>query len=199
LLTEEDWKRNYELIFGIEFQLAECELLTASNAVAEQRLSMLARRAERVPDVAAVARLRLTLYTTLDRTDRGVEVCLEYLRRGGTDWSPHPTRDQAQREYDRIWSQLDSRSIESIVDLPLMTDPEALAELEVLTEIVTPAEFTDENLLLLVICRMVDLSLEHGNSDGSCFAYIYLGMIAGERFGSYEIGVRLGRLGYDLV
>jgi PAS domain S-box-containing protein len=179
--------------------LAECELLTASTAAAEQRLSMLAGRAERVLDIAAVARLRLTLYTTLDRTDRGVEVCLEYLRRGGTDWSPHPTPDQAQREYDRIWLQLSSRSIESIVDLPLMTDQEALAELEVLTEIVTPAEFTDENLLLLVICRMVNLSLEHGNSDGSCFAYIYLGMIAGERFGSYGIGVRLGQLGYDLV
>jgi hypothetical protein len=132
-------------------------------------------------------------------TDRGVDVCLEYLRRGGTDWSPHPTRDQAQREYDRIWSQLGSRSIESIVDLPLMTDPEALAELDVLAEIVTPAEFTDENLLLLVICRMVNLSLGHGNTDGSCFAYIYLGMIAGERFGDYEIGVRFGQLGYDLV
>jgi PAS domain S-box-containing protein len=199
LLTEEDWKDNYKLIFGIEYQLAECELLTASTAAAEQRLSMLAGRAERVQDIAAVARLRLTLYTTLDRTDLGVEVCLEYLRRGGTDWSPHPTPDQAQGEYDRIWSQLGSRSIESIVDLPLMTDPEALAELEVLTEIVTPAEFTDENLLLLVICRMVNLSLERGNSDGSCFAYIYFGMIAGERFGGYEIGVRLGQLGYDLV
>jgi len=199
LLTEEDWKHNYELMFGIEYQLAECELLTASTAAAEQRLSMLAGRAETVQDIAAVARLRLTLYTTLDRTDRGVEVCLEYIRRGGTDWSPHPTPDQAQQEYDRIWSQLSSRSIESIVDLPLMTDPEALAELEVLTEIVTPAEFTDENLLLLVICRMVNLSLEHGNSDGSCFAFIYLGMIAGERFGSYGIGVRLGQLGYDLV
>jgi PAS domain S-box-containing protein len=199
LLTEGDWKHNYELIFGIEYQLAECELLTASTAAAEQRLSLLAGYAERVQDIAAVARLRLTLYTTLDRTDRGVEVCLEYLRRGGTDWSPHPTRDQAQREYDKIWSQLGSRSIESIVELPLMTDPDALAELEVLTEMVTTAEFTDENLLLLVICRMVNLSLEHGNSDGSCFAYIYLGMIAGERFGSYGIGVRLGRLGYDLV
>jgi PAS domain S-box-containing protein len=199
LLTDDDWKHHYELIFGIEYQLAECELLTANTAAAEQRLSILAAQAERVQDIAAVARLRLTLYTTLDRTDRGVEVCLEYLRRGGTDWPPHPTRDQAQREYDRIWSQLSSRSMESIVDLPLMTDPEALAELEVLTEIVTPAEFTDENLLLLVICRMVNLSLEHGNSDGSCFAYIYLGMIAGARFGGYGIGVRFGQLGYDLV
>ena len=59
LLTEGDWKHNYELIFGIEYQLAECELLTASTAAAEQRLSMLAGRAERVQDIAAVARLRL--------------------------------------------------------------------------------------------------------------------------------------------
>jgi PAS domain S-box-containing protein len=199
LLTEEDWKDNYELLFGVEFRLAECELLTARLAAAERRLSMLAGRTERIEDVAAVARLRLTLYTTLDQTDRGVEMCLEYLRRGGTDWPPHPTSDQAQSEYNRIWQRLGHRSIESILDLPLMTDPDALAELDVLTEIVTPAEFTDENLLLLVICRMVNLSLEHGNSDGSCFAYVYLGMIAGERFGNYAVGVRFGQLGYDLV
>ena len=36
----------------------------------------------------------------------------------------------------------------------------------------TPALFTDENLLSSSVCRMVNLSLEHGNSDGSCFAYV---------------------------
>jgi PAS domain S-box-containing protein len=59
--------------------------------------------------------------------------------------------------------------------------------------------FTDENLLSLVICRMVNLSLEHGNSDGSCFAYVWLGMILGPHFGDYRTGFRFGRLGHDLV
>src|SRR5260370_17671364 len=80
-----------------------------------------------------------------------------------------------------------------------MNDPDSLAALDVLTEVVTPALFTDENLLSLVICRMVNLSLEHGNSDGSCFAYVWLGMIAGPHFHNYEAGFRFGRLGYDLV
>src|SRR6266702_7588595 len=79
----------------------------------------------------------------LDRSDRGVEVCLEYLRRGGTDWSPHPTRDEVLSEYDRIWLQVGSRSIEELIDLPVMSDPESLATLDVLTETVTPAMFTD--------------------------------------------------------
>jgi len=199
LLTEESWDDNYELIYGVEFHLAECELLTAHMAAAEDRLSMLAQRARSPHHIAAVARVRLTLYTTLDRSDRGVEVCLEYLQRGGADWSPHPTSDVVRREYDRIWSQLGSRPIEELIDLPLMTDPESLAALDVLTEVVTPALFTDENLVSLVICRMVNLSLEHGNTDGSCFAYVWLGIIAGPRFGNYQAGFRFGRLGYELV
>ncbi len=46
---------------------------------------------------------------------------------------------------------------------------------------------------------MVNLSLEHGNSDGSCFAYVWLGMILGPHFAEYQAGFRFGRLGYDLV
>jgi PAS domain S-box-containing protein len=199
LLNEESWDEDYELIFSIEYDSAECELLTADMVAAENRLLMLARRAKGGHDIAVVARLRLTLYNTLDRTDRGVEVCLEYLRRGGTDWSPHPTSDEVMREYDRIWSQIGSRQIEELIDLPLMTNPDVLDALDVLAELVTPALFSDENFCALVICRMVNLSLEHGNSDGSCFAYVMLAIIAGPRFGNYDAGSRFGRLGYDLV
>src|SRR6202023_268574 len=199
LLTEDSWEQQYELTFSIEYHQAECELLTADLAAAEERLTMLSRRARNLVDIAAVACLRLTLYTTLDRSDRGVEICLEYLQRGGVHWSPRPTSDEVRREYERIWSQLGGRSIEELIDLPLMNDPDSLAALDVLTEIVTPALFTYENLFSLVICRMVNLSLEHGNSGGSCFAYVFLGIIAGPRFGNYKAGFRFGQLGYELV
>ncbi len=199
LLTEESWEDNYELIFSIECLMAECELLTANMGAAENRLSMLAQRAKSGRDVAVVTRLRLTLYTTLDRSDRSVEVCLEYLRRGGTDWSPKPTRDEVQREYDRMWALVGGREIEELVDLPMMTDLDLLDAMNVFTEVVTPALFCDENLSSLVICRMVSLSLEHGNSDASCFAYVWFAIIAGPRFGNYKDGFRFGRLGYDLV
>ena len=199
LLAEDSWERRYDLTFPLEYHRAECELLTADLAAAEERLAELSLRARNLVDIAAVACLRLTLYTTLDRSDRGVEVCLEYQRRGGVHWRSHPTQDEVRQEYERIWQQLGRRSIEELVDLPLMSDPESRASLDVLTEVVTPALFTDENLLALVICRMVNLSLEYGNSDGSCFAYVWFGMILGPHFGDYRAGFRFGRLGYELV
>ena len=199
LLTEETWERNYPLIFETEYLMAECELLTADMAAAENRLAMLAQHAKNGRDIAVVIRLRLTLYTTLDRSPRGVELCLEYLRRFGTDWSPNPTRDEVMREYNRIRSLVGNRQIEELVDLPLMTDPDILDVLDVLTEAVTPAMYCDENLFALVICHMVNLSLEHGNCDGSCFAYVWFAVICAPHFGEYKDGYRFGRLGYELV
>ena len=68
-----------------------------------------------------------------------------------------------------------------------------------LTAIAPPGILADKNLHRLVIGRMVNLSLEHGNSDGSCFAYVVFAIIAGPRFGNYDAGFRFGQLGYDLV
>src|SRR5208283_2591916 len=56
-----------------------------------------------------------------------------------------------------------------------------------------------ENLQSLVIARIVNLSLEHGNSDGSCVAYVQLGWLVGSRFGDHQAAFRFGKLGLDLV
>ena len=199
LLCQETWDRNYDLIFSIESLMAECELLTANMATAEDRLTRLAQRARSRHDFAVVTRLQVTLYTTLDRSDRAIEVFLDYLRRNGTDWSQHPTREDVMREYDRIWSLVGDRQIEDLVDLPLLEDTDVLDMLDVFTEIVHPAMFYDENLSTLVVCRMVCLCLEHGNCDASCFGYVWFGMFAGPRFNDYKDGFRFGQLGYDLV
>src|SRR5580692_3309102 len=199
MLSEQAWNTSYDLIFQIERLSSECELLIANMPAAESRLSMLAERARTTHDIAAVTRLRLTLYTALDQSGRGLEVCLEYLRRDGIEWSLHPTSEEVRQEYDRAWAQLGNRQVEDLVDLPWINDSDVFDRVEVLTEAVTPAVFLDENLAALVICRMVNLSLEHGNSDGSGFAYVWFGIVAATRFGNYRDGFRFGRVGYELT
>jgi predicted ATPase len=199
LLPEDCWERRRELIFPLELHRAECEFLTGALAEAEKRLTELSTRAANTVEQATVACLRVDVYTTLNQSDRAVAVCLDYLRKMGLEWSPHPTAEEARREYERIWSKLGSRAIEDLMELPLMSDPASLATLDVLTKVVPPALYTDANLVSLASCRAVNLSLESGNSDGSCVAYVWLGTIAGPHFDNYEAGFRFGRLGYELV
>jgi PAS domain S-box-containing protein len=198
-LADDCWERLHELSFQLELYRAECEFLTGELKAAEECLTTLTSRAKSTVELAILASMRADLYPMLGQSDRAVAVCLDYLRHLGVEWSPHPTVEEVRREYEHIWSQLGKREIEDLIDLPLMSDPVSLATLDVLTKGVEAAHFTDENLSYLVICRMVNLSLEYGNSDGSCVAYLYLAMIAGPHFGDYQVGFRFGRVGYEIA
>ena len=199
LLAEDGWERRRELIFALELNRAECEFLTGHLSVAEERLAALSNRATTTVERAIVACLHMDVCTTLDQSGRAVAVCLVYLRHVGIEWSPHPTEEDVRREYERIWSLLGSRTIEDLIDLPLMDDPASLATVDVLSKLVPPASHTDANLACLTSCKAASLSLERGNCDASCVAYVMLARVAGPLFGDYQAGFRFGQLGYELV
>ena len=199
LLPDDAWERRYELAFALELHRAECEFLTGAPAEAQARLAELASRAASLTDLARVTRLRVDLFMSLGRSDQAIVFGLDYLRRVGITWSAHPTKKQVRQEYARLWRQLGNRPIEALLDSPPMADPVALATMDVLTSLVTPALFTDENLRCLVIGRMGNVSLRYGNSDTSPYAYTAVGTVLGLYFGNYEAGFRFGLLGLDLV
>jgi len=199
LLGDDGWDRQRELIFALELHRAECEFLTGALAPADERLAVLADRTSDSVEAARVTCLRMDLHVTRDQSGRAIAVGLECLRFLGIDWSPHPTEEEARREYERIWSTLGDRPLEILVDLPLMSDPVSLATLDVLAKLAVPALYTNPNLLCLVTCHMVNLCLQRGNADASSFAYVWLGVIAGLHLGDYETGYRFGRVGYELV
>jgi PAS domain S-box-containing protein len=199
LLGEKGWQQCYQLTFDLELNRGECEYLTGELAAAEERLSLLSARALTIVHAAAVACVRINLYTTVDRSDRAVDVGLDYLRHVDARWPQHATAEDVQQEYGRLRQRLGSGSIEGLLELPLMTDPDRRATMDVLTVLTSPALFTDLNLFRLVVGRMATLSREHGNTDGSSLAYAWLGGVLGTHFGDYQAGFRFGRLGLDLV
>jgi len=69
----------------------------------------------------------------------------------------------------------------------------------VLTKLGPAAFFTDLNLHALVVCRAINLSLEHGLQRRFLPPFEWLGAVAGRCFGDYHAGFRFGQLGYDLV
>jgi PAS domain S-box-containing protein len=199
LLAQNEWEQCYRLTFDLELNAAECEYLIGEMTAAETRLAMLSARAQSMTDASAVTCVRINLFTTLDQSDSAVEVGLEYLRKVGGQWSPHPAAEVVLDTYQRLWQKLRAGSSDALLDLPLMKDPERCATMDVLTVLTSPALFTDLNLFRLVVSQMATLSLEHGNTHGSCLAYVWLGSVLGSYLGEYEAGFRYGNVGLDLV
>ncbi len=197
-LTEDAWESQHELAFAIEFNRAVCEFLSGNIEEAEDRLLLLSDRTDNLIDASAVACQRIEVNTTQNQIQRAVEIGLEYLQRIDAKWTFHPSDDEVQWEYQRLLQQLGDRRVEDLIDLP-PAKPDQRAVMDVLTTLDTAALFFDKNLLALIIARIVSLSLEHGNSDGSCLGYVWLHHFFAPLFSEYELGYRFGRLACDLV
>jgi predicted ATPase len=85
----------------------------------------------------------------------------------GIDIPPHPSQEQVQAEYQTVWQALNGRPIESLIDLPLMTEPEVQAAMQVLSGLTSVAYFIDSRLACLQMCRMVKIAMRYGTSGAS--------------------------------
>src|SRR5208282_3276442 len=199
LLHEGDWESQHELKFSLSLECAECELLSGSQEKAAQQIVELLQRAASSVEFADASCLRINLHVLTGEHSKAIDSALACLRRFGIDLPAHPTSEQVRAEYETVWQTLSGRPIESLIDLPLMTDPKIQAALQVLSVLAGPATFTDFQLFCMLACRMVSVSIQHGMSGAAAYAYACLGSVLGANFHRYREGYRLARLACDLV
>jgi PAS domain S-box-containing protein len=199
LLEERDWRGHYELTFGLGLGHAECEFLCGNLEKAAQLITELFPRAASKGDEAELCCLKVQLHDLRSESQQALDSALACLRGFGIHMPTHPTEEQVRGEYEAVWRALNDRSIESLIDLPLMTDPALDAAMRVLSVLLVPAFFVDQRFWRVQLCRMVQLTLQHGVSDGSGAAYAYWGVMAGWHFQRYSEGYRFGKLACDLV
>jgi PAS domain S-box-containing protein len=199
LLDEGDWSSRYELTFGLWLERAECEFLTSNFDVAEQLMEELLRRGATKIDLAAVSHVKAQLHVVKSENSQAVASVLSCLRLFGIDIPARPTWEQVQAEYEAVWRNLDGRQIESLLDLPLMTDPDLLAAMRLLADLNEPGYFTDINLSCWHPCRMANMSIQHGMCGASAHAFGFLGFYLGASFRRYADGHRFAKLACELV
>ena len=199
LLEERDWGSQYELVFNLWLERAECEVLSGGLEKAEQLIVELLERQPSKVDQAAVYRLKILLHTLKSENAQAIDSALACLSLFSIDIPAHPSQAQVKAEYDLVWRTLEGRPIESLIDLPLMTDTELQAAMQLLSILTPPAYFTDLQLFCLLVCRMVNLSMQHGTGGASAHAFGVFGHILGPNFRRYGEGYRFAKLACDLV
>lgn len=199
LLEDEDWRGHYALMFSLWLERAECELLSGDFEKGEQLIVELLHRGISKVDKSDAYHLTVQLHIVRGENSQAVASALTCLRLFGIDLPAHPSWEQVQAEYEAVWRNLEGRSIESLIDLPLVTNPEMRAAMDLLSALHSPAYFTDFHLYCLLVCRAANVSLRHGMNGAAARAYGVLGTIVGPVFQRYRDGYRFTKLACDLV
>jgi len=199
LLGSQGWASRYDLAFGVWLERAECGFLSGNLDAAERLIQELLQRGASSIDKAAAYRIKVDLHVVKSENAQAIDSALECLRLFGIDIPAHPTSEQVHAEYESVWRNLGGRTIGSLIDLPLMSDPEMQAAMRVLSVLFAPAIFTDLNLFFVHLCKMVNLSLQYGSTDAAAVGYVWFGIVLGPVFRRYAEGYHFGKLACDLV
>jgi predicted ATPase len=190
-LGDQGWEQAYDLAFKLLLEHAECELLRANMALSGELIELLLAKARSKIDRTEGYRLRVTLQLLRGDMALAVRTALECVKMFDMTFPERATAEDVCEEYSDLQRRMGSRSIESLLDLPLMEDPEIRALCSVLLQ---SAYFVDEYLYSFFAIQMVNLSIDFGHSSSCIVGYGGLGIILGPTFGRFEDGERFARV-----
>ena len=177
LLPADPFADLYELAFELHVEAMEAAFLDTDLARAEELSRVALAHARTTLDQAKVHETRMLFHTARHALPEAVEVGMRALDLLG---APLPRDPDMARSFGAVLAteaRLAGRSPGLFVDLPPLRDPQRLAVLRVLVTLTAPAYITQPLLFMPVVCEMVDLCVEHGNSTLAPFAYAEYGLI----------------------
>ncbi|MEM7535806.1 MAG: AAA family ATPase [Chloroflexota bacterium] len=84
------------------------------------------------------------------------------------------------------------KNYQKLLDLPILKEPKHLLRIEIMHRLMGVAITEDTNLMMLLACDVILLSLRHGNSRPALAAYSFFAMALCTQLGQVVDGVQLG-------
>lgn len=199
LLTDDNWKTNYQLALDLHVETAEAAYLCAESHETEKYINIVLRNAVSILDKIKVYEISIMSHNTQNKFAEAVEIGLQALRMLGIHQPARPGKLRMLIAFLKTKAALAvafpsilNRHIEDLEDMPEMTDPHSVAIMRILTSMSTAAYMTSPGLHFLNTCKEVITSLKYGNAQQSIDGYLALATIMCGVTGDIEGGWRLG-------
>jgi PAS domain S-box-containing protein len=198
LLSAEAWQTHYDLALPLHTEAAEAAYLSGKLEPMERLSGLALQHAATLLDKAPLYGIKIAAYTGQGRLEEAIRMGLEPLALWGLHFPAQPSRAEIMVGLQEAQATLAGRPIESLYDLPPLQDAEVLAQMRLLISIGSAAYIAAPSLFALTVCKLVTLSVRHGNSPVSAHVYAIYGLILCGLAGQIEAGTRFGRLALDL-
>jgi len=199
LLANSSWTHQYELTLALHEEAAESAYLSGDLEGVQRFVERVQQQAKTLLDKVKVYEVQLQAYASQNQPLEAVNTALEVLKLLGVEFPDKVNPSDigiALEETAAIWS---GKEPSDLINLPLMTDPHKLAALRLLSRIFACVYIAAPELIPLVACQQVILSVQYGNAPVSTLAYANYALLLCGLVGDIERGYQFGQLALNLV
>ena len=199
LLTFNCWQSQYELTLNLYVASAEAAYLNGDFDGMENMAAPMLQNAQTILDKIKIYEILIGAQIAQGKRLEAIAVGREALRLLGIDLPSEPDKALIGKALQALAIQLQDKQIEQLVDLPVMTNPQTRAAMQLLGMLLPPIFQGMPSLTPLVSCTMVSLSLKFGNAPASSVGYAIHGMALCGFLGEVETGYAFGQLALSLL
>jgi predicted ATPase/signal transduction histidine kinase len=194
LLGASAWSDDHALAFALHTEAMEAQLLTGAGEAGEARAAALLEQLTEPLERARVHELRAA--AALARGDRGRARAAGDAALALLDGVAQPAPAAALAA---LGARLGERGAAALLDLPLMTDPTALAAVRVVAMLLPTLRADGSPLHATLAIRAVELCLDHGHAPEAPYLYATLATLEATLGADAERAAALGRAALALV
>ncbi len=200
LLGENSWHKSYKSTLKLHELVIESTCLRGDFNQGLELIKEVQIQAKAILDIIEVSKIKIQAYISQNLLSEAIDTALEILSMLGINFSRNPQKSDIQEAIKITQTNLANvDNIEELANLPKMTDAKSLGAMKILATVASATYSACPSLLPLVICKQVDLSIQHGNSELSAFAYATYGLILCGIVRDITTGGIFGQLALSLI
>ncbi|WP_275554646.1 AAA family ATPase [Mixta sp. Marseille-Q2659] len=186
-------------IFALDFQQAECEFLQGNLPTAltlcNQLMTMPGSREQK----ALAACMMAEVHMRQSDMQLALETALAWLAVFGIHLSRRPDDKDCLEARRSLEARIGAHPSDIFSALPVTDDREAEAIMSLLIGAGMFAAFASPRLHFLLLCKILEMTLDRGMCGASTAALSWYGVLIGCRYDDYPLGLQYSLLGRDLV
>ncbi|EIJ43002.1 PAS domain S-box [Beggiatoa alba B18LD] len=197
LFTPHAWQTHYSLILEITVEGTEVAYYIGDIDEMERLALRVLRYARTLLDKIRVYEVRIQAARSQGRFRDALNIARHVLRKLDIKLPDNPNKWRIWWAELRMKLTLTAGDRPNLLELPLMHQPEKLAAMRILNHATSAAYAAQPNLMPLIIFRLIQLSVDFGNTTVSAYAYATYGQrLCGTGF--IDSGYQFGELAIQL-
>ncbi|MCP6757825.1 MAG: serine/threonine-protein kinase PknK [Fischerella sp. CENA71] len=200
LLTVDSWQRQYDLSLALHEQAAEVTYLCGDFDDTDRWTTVVLKQAKTILDKIKVYEVKIKTCIAQSKGLQAIEIGLYVLKQLGMNLPESPTQLDVQQKLEETRSALAGRSIEDLLNLPVMTDIyQVPATIVIFSNIIATTYQVAPTLWSVLICELVTLPIKYGNTPFSAFVYSSYASLLNGIVGDIESAYLFCQLGLSLI
>ncbi|ADU69243.1 AAA family ATPase [Pantoea sp. At-9b] len=185
--------------FLLGFEEAECQFLQGNLNEAQAQCTALLGMPGSLTEKSAAACLSAEIHMRQSDNYLALETALAWLAVFGVQFNRYPDEAECNAAWYALKARLGPDPAITLGTLPLMANREKESVLNLMASTIFASSYDCPQLHLLLVCKILDMTLDHGIAGASVFGLSWFSVLITDRYQEYHYGFKSGLLASQLA